>query len=71
MELLTAKEVKTILKCSLSHVYKLAEQERIPPVRWSCPGSGEKERNTLRFKKEDVLNFIETHYQKLSPHVTG
>jgi hypothetical protein len=62
-ELLTAKETKKILKVSLPLVYKLADQKRIPCVRWDCPGKGKKKpRSMLRFKIEDVLNFIEEHY---------
>jgi len=39
-ELLDAKEVKRILKCSLPLVYKMAERGQIPCVRWQCPGNG-------------------------------
>ena len=63
MELLDAHEVKQILKCSLPLVYKLAERGQLPCVRWKCPGEGDtKPRTTVRFKKKDILEFIENHY---------
>ena len=62
--LLDAKEVKRLLKCSLPLVYKMAERSQIPCVRIPCPGEGLKKPKTLvRFKKNDVLMFIEKHYQ--------
>ena len=64
MELLTAKDVKQILKCSLPLVYKLAERGQIPCVRWECFGNGEaKQKTMVRFKLNDVLNFIERNYE--------
>lgn len=63
-ELVTPKETQKILKVSLPMVYKLADQKRIPCVRWECPGKGKKKtRSMLRFKLSDVLEFIESHYQ--------
>jgi predicted DNA-binding transcriptional regulator AlpA len=62
-ELLDAKEVQMILKCSLPYVYKLVERRQIPCVRWQCPGNGkEKSRTMVRFKKSDIIAFIESHY---------
>ena len=58
--LLNAKDVKVILRCSLPLVYKLAG-DQIPCVRWKCPGNG-RPKSVLRFKKQDVLNFIEDNY---------
>ena len=64
MELLDAKEVKKILKCSLPLVYKLAERNQLPCVRWECPGEGDKKPRTMvRFKQSDVFDFIENHYK--------
>ena len=64
MELLDAKEVKRILRCSLPLVYKLAERGQIPCVRWESPGEGTKKRRTVvRFKKDDIIDFIESHYR--------
>ena len=59
--LLDAKEVKRLLRCSLPLVYKLAERGQIPCVRIPCIGSG-KPKHTIRFKKLDVIGFIEKHY---------
>jgi len=62
--LLDAKQVKQLFRCSLPLVYKLADEGRIPCVRIPCPGSGTaKPRTMVRFKKEDVLDFIEKHYR--------
>jgi predicted DNA-binding transcriptional regulator AlpA len=62
-ELLDAKEVRQILKCSLPCVYKMADREQLPCVRVPCPGEGqEKPRTMVRFKRADILDFIERHY---------
>jgi hypothetical protein len=62
--LLDAKEVKKILRCSLPLVYKLADRGQIPCIRIPCPGIGtERTRTMVRFKKADVLSFIEKHYR--------
>jgi predicted DNA-binding transcriptional regulator AlpA len=62
--LLDAKEVKKILRCSLPLVYKLADRGQIPCIRVPCPGIGkERTRTMVRFKKSDVLSFIEKHYR--------
>ena len=62
--LLNANEVKRLLKCSLPLVYKLAERGQIPCVRWECLGNGkDRPRTMVRFKREDIFNFIEKHYQ--------
>lgn len=63
MELLTPKDVRKILKCSLPLVYKMASRGQLPCVRWECPGNGtEKTRTCVRFKLSDVQAFIERHY---------
>ena len=63
--LLDAKEVKKILRCSLPLIYKMADQGRIPCVRWECPGEGNKKPRTMvRFKQSDVLRFIESNYSQ-------
>ena len=65
VELLTPKDVQKMLKCSLPLIYKMAEQGRIPCVRWKCPGEGEKKQRTMvRFKLNDVMDFIENHYKR-------
>lgn len=64
MDLLTAQDVKKILRCSLPLVYKLADRGQLPCVRWKCPGKGtDKPRTMVRFKLEDVLDFIEGNYK--------
>ena len=64
MELLDAKEVRKLLKCSLPLVYRMAERGQLPCVRWKCPGIGtEKPRTMVRFRKEDVFDFINSHYR--------
>jgi Helix-turn-helix domain len=60
--LLDAKEVKRLLRCSLALVYNLADRGQIPCIRIPCPGSG-KPKSLLRFKRIDVIQFIERHYQ--------
>jgi predicted DNA-binding transcriptional regulator AlpA len=61
--LLDAKEVKRLLRCSLPLIYKMAERGQIPCVRIPCPGKGELKKSVLRFKKVDVIRFIDKHYQ--------
>jgi helix-turn-helix protein len=61
-ELLTARDVQKILKCSLPLIYKLAERNQIPCVRWEAPGSGTRKKTVIRFKLEDVQKFIEGSY---------
>lgn len=59
--LLDAKDVRKILRCSLPFVYKMADRGQIPSIRIPCPG--DKQKRLLRFKKNDVLSFIEKHYE--------
>ena len=61
--LLTAKEVKQILKCSLPLVYRFATDGRLPAVRIPCPGNGSRAKTVVRFKKADLLEFVEKHYK--------
>ena len=58
-DLLIPREVKTILRVSLATVYRLAETEQIPSVRFSISG---KDNKALRFKKSDVIKFVEDSY---------
>ena len=61
--LLTAKDVKNLLRVSLPCVYKFATDGRLRSVRIPCPGNGTKrQRDLIRFKKKDILSFIEEHY---------
>jgi hypothetical protein len=66
MELLTPQDVKRILKVSLPWVYKAANQGRIPCIRWECPGSGMRAKTMLRFRLEDVQEFIRRNYRPLT-----
>ena len=62
--LLNARDVSKILRCSVPHVYKMADRGQLPCIRWDCPGNGEKRlRSVVRFKMEDVLQFMENHYE--------
>jgi hypothetical protein len=64
-ELLKPKDVQKILKCSLPHIYKMADRGQLPCVRWECPGEGiEKPRTMVRFYMDDVRDFIGKHYRK-------
>lgn len=65
INLLDAKDVKKILKCSLNLVYVLANRGQLPCVRWNAPGIGTiKPRTMLRFQLQDVLSFIEKNRQE-------
>jgi excisionase family DNA binding protein len=62
-ELLTPKEAKTMLRCSLAYVYKLYERKHLPAVVFPNMGEGtEKPRSLIRFKRSDIDKFIENHY---------
>jgi len=62
--LMTPKEVKGVLKCSLPWVYQAADKGKLPCVRIPCSGKGEiKTQNMIRFKRSDVFNFIEQYYK--------
>jgi hypothetical protein len=61
-ELLTPKETKAILKCSLAYVYKLYERGHLPAVVMPNMGEGtEKPRSMVRFRREDITIFINNH----------
>lgn len=63
-ELLTAKDVRRILRCSLPLVYKLAASGVLPVVRIACSDPGPTSRGALvRFKPQDVLDFIQKGYR--------
>jgi len=64
VHLLTAKDVSRILRCSLPLIYKMADRGQLPCVRWPCPGEGEeKPRTMVRFRKSDVINFVQKHLE--------
>jgi hypothetical protein len=61
---MTVKDVKAMLRCSVALAYKLADDGRIPSIRIDCPGVGRQKKRLLRFKREDVIRFIESHYKR-------
>jgi predicted DNA-binding transcriptional regulator AlpA len=62
--LLDAKEVKRLLRCSLPLVYKMAGRGQIPSIRIPCIGTGSRRKELVRFRKEDMIRFIEQHYRR-------
>lgn len=64
IELLTPKETAKIFKCSLAMIYKMADRGQLPCFKIPCLGDGvEKPRSMLRFKFDDVVNFLKDHYK--------
>lgn len=62
-ELLTLKEARAILKCSLAYVYKLVERGHLSSVNFPNMGEGiEKPRSMVRLKRSDVAKFIKDYY---------
>jgi putative transposase len=62
--LFTPKEVQKLLKCSLPWIYKVSSNGMLPCVRISCPGLGARKKEMVRFKQQDVWDFIERHYRR-------
>jgi len=56
--LLDAQDVARLLKCSLSWVYSASGKKLLPSI---CIPAGKK--TLVRFKKSDVFQLIENHYQ--------
>ena len=65
-EMLDAKQVRKILRCSLPLVYKMAERGQLPCIRWECPGEGVRKKTVVRFELDAVRAFIERHRQSVS-----
>jgi hypothetical protein len=67
LDLLKADEVRKILRCSLPHVYKLADTGALRCVRISTTSetnkNPKKRQNLIRFKRSDVFQFIESNYK--------
>lgn len=64
LEFLTPLEVKKILKVSLSLVYRFADRGQLKCVRIPSPGNnGKRAKSTVRFRKSDLIDFVEKHYQ--------
>jgi excisionase family DNA binding protein len=64
--LLTAKDVKRVLNVALPTVYKMVERGQLPCIQWESNGPGSK--TTVRFRKQDILNFIESHIKNHEPN---
>jgi predicted DNA-binding transcriptional regulator AlpA len=63
--LLDSRQVARILRCSAPLVYKMADRKQLPCIRWECPGTGsQRTRTTVRFRLEDIQEFIEKHHQR-------
>ena len=62
-QLLNARDVKKILRCSEVYVYKLSERGQIPSIRIPCPTLGTRRKELVRFRLEDVEKFINDHYR--------
>jgi predicted DNA-binding transcriptional regulator AlpA len=63
--LIKAKEVQKMLKCSLPLIYKMADRGQLPCVRWECPGEeGKRARAMVRFRQSDIFEFIESNYKR-------
>lgn len=65
LNLLDARQVSKILRCSAPLVYKMAERGQLACIRWEAPGEGkQKPRTTVRFRFEDVRAFIAQNLQR-------
>ncbi len=63
-QLMTARDVKRTLRCSLSWVYKAADVGLLPHVRIPCSSKDNKRpKHLLRFRQEDILQFMQKYYQ--------
>jgi hypothetical protein len=59
-ELITPKDVQKVFRCSLPYVYKLASVGRLRHVRIpAVEDPGKKRKNVIRFRKQDVIDFID------------
>jgi predicted DNA-binding transcriptional regulator AlpA len=63
-ELLKPKAVAKMLGMSVPWCYKAAQRGILPCVK--LPGMGENGTEPVRFKLEDVRNFIDENYKKKS-----
>ncbi len=61
-DLLKAEDVRRMLNVSLPYVFKLVERQKLPCVRYPSLGENNK-KDLLRFKREDILKFIECCYE--------
>ena len=64
-DLLKASDVAKIFQCSRALIYRMADRGELPCIRWECTGEGKKQkRETVRFKKADIIAFVEKHEKK-------
>ena len=61
-QLLDAQDVKKILNCALATVYKMVDRGQLPCVRWTIDDDAKKPKSIIRFKKQDVIDFINSNY---------
>ncbi len=61
LKLLKPDEVARILNCSRAYPYLLAERGLIPVVKIPSPS---KAKHLIRFRFQDIMDFIESHYRK-------
>ena len=64
--LLDAQEVKKILNIALATVYKLADNGKLPCVRFTVDVNAKKSKSIIRFKKQDIIEFIESNYTSIN-----
>jgi hypothetical protein len=62
--LLAVKDVKTILNVSTSSVYNMVARGQLPAVAWEAPGNGKRLSQVIRFKRQDIFDFIESNYRR-------
>lgn len=63
-QLLKPEQVAKILQTSKGYPYLLAKRGLLPSIQIPSPSKDRKTKCLLRFKKSDVLNFIEKYYQQ-------
>jgi excisionase family DNA binding protein len=61
--LLTPKDLARLLKVSSALPYKMADRGQLPCVRIPCIGPGGRSKALLRFRRSDVMAFVEAHYR--------
>jgi excisionase family DNA binding protein len=60
--LISVKTAARLLCVSEPHVYKMACDGRLPAIRWEAKGEKKiSKRTVLRFTREDIFKFIESH----------
>ncbi|MGD0401298.1 MAG: helix-turn-helix domain-containing protein [Syntrophobacteraceae bacterium] len=62
-ELFNVKDVAKLFKCSQAYVYKLSDTGLLASIRIPCAGLGTQKKELVRFRPEDVFDFVERHYR--------